>query len=466
MNLLLRNIIQSFIQFFISKRAVYSTLSLVFIVAVSSAANISFSGNSLPAITLTADKNTGLDNIYVLYQTTGVRAAYECSDPAAVKWYRYSNLGGGYAQEVTDVTAGDGVSIINRIEGDSGYIIEDNGSNTYIWIVGYEPHRFWISEVHVSDESDCDITRLETNAEAGPIHYYTINGQQRTLSREIHVSFDNQKWDEGSKSFVTESEDRELEYIEGQISLTPPVLSSTYFTVIGDRFLEEWNWLQQAESAVTNPIAVEVHAEAIQQTAGDDDVPSNEIKQEGSGLGGSAPADIEFRAYTTQGVVHHEWQMSRDPEFNDVEYRFNQQDLDYTFTEEGTFYLRYIGSNSDGSCESVSDTFTVGIGASQLKCPNAFSPNDDGVNDEWKVSYRSLIEFDCWIFDRQGHQIVHLDSPDKGWDGKRHGKTVKPGVYYYVIRALGADGIKYKESGDINILTHKSYQNNSGSATE
>ncbi len=86
--------------------------------------------------------------------------------------------------------------------------------------------------------------------------------------------------------------------------------------------------------------------------------------------------------------------------------------------------------------------------------PNAFSPNDDGVNDEWKVAYRSLLTFNCWIFDRQGHQICHLTSPDQGWDGKIGGKTVDSGVFYYVIEATGTDGKKYKKSGDINVVKY------------
>lgn len=96
--------------------------------------------------------------------------------------------------------------------------------------------------------------------------------------------------------------------------------------------------------------------------------------------------------------------------------------------------------------------------------PNAFSPNGDGVNDEWKVAYRSLLEFNCWIFDRQGHQIYNLTSPDQGWDGKIGNKTVESGVFYYVIEAVGADGKKYKKSGDINVVKYVGAQgSNSGS---
>ena len=36
----------------------------------------------------------------------------------------------------------------------------------------------------------------------------------------------------------------------------------------------------------------------------------------------------------------------------------------------------------------------------------------------------------------------------------RGDKPVRPGVYYYVIQATGADGKKYKKSGDINIIRH------------
>ncbi|MDE6366663.1 MAG: T9SS type B sorting domain-containing protein, partial [Muribaculaceae bacterium] len=62
------------------------------------------------------------------------------------------------------------------------------------------------------------------------------------------------------------------------------------------------------------------------------------------------------------------------------------------------------------------------------------------------------IEFDCHIFDRNGRKLAHLTDPSQGWDGKINGKTAPSGVYFYVIRALGADGKEYKLSGDINII--------------
>ena len=51
--------------------------------------------------------------------------------------------------------------------------------------------------------------------------------------------------------------------------------------------------------------------------------------------------------------------------------------------------------------------------------------------------------------------MVSLTSPSQGWDGKYKGKLVPAGAYFYVIKAIGADGKKYELSGDINIINYK-----------
>lgn len=440
---------------------------------ISAQSELQFLGNNLHAIGIEADKNTGLDQIYVLYDTTNVSAIYKArnsTSASTVKWYRFSNLGGGFAEEINGIRTDGNLSIMDNISGNTGYIIEENESRHYFWIVNYLPYRLELKSLNASENSDCESTVLHLEGNASPIHYFTINGQQRVLSRELILKYETQEWDESLKEFYNSTVSKTLESIENNtIRVTPPAYCSTYYTLIGDRFLKEWNWTQEVQSSVVSPVAVAVETEAIQtpddNTGDSETTGSNQIQVQGTGLGGSAPADIEFRAYTTEGVIHHEWQMSVDPDFENVDFRFNEQNLNYTFNEEGTYYLRYIGSNFDGSCEDIGETYTVSIGASELRCPNAFSPDGDGVNDEWKVSYRSIIDFDCWIFDRNGHEIIHLDSPDKGWDGKRNGKPVGPGVYFYVINAKGADGKNYKKSGDINIIRHRSFTNQ-GNDTE
>ena len=86
--------------------------------------------------------------------------------------------------------------------------------------------------------------------------------------------------------------------------------------------------------------------------------------------------------------------------------------------------------------------------------PNAFSPNGDGINDVYKAKdgYQSIIEFHAYIFNRWGQQLYSWDNPADGWDGKFHGKDVKQGVYFVLVKAKGADGIKYNIKRDVNLL--------------
>lgn len=482
------------------------------------AQQLSFRGNTLPILEETPERNTGLDKIYIAYDIKNVEIIYSSSSPRNVEVLKYSNLGGGYAEKVTNLDYENNYIIIKNSEGNIGYIIEDSDKRYYFWIVNYLPYRFDISSIEKNNETDCDATLLNITGSGEPIHYFTINGQQRTLNREIKVIFDTQEWQESAREFERTEVVKYYESLNNPLRIVPPAYCSTAFTIEGDKFLSQWNWSASAESSVIDPTAVMIMTEAIQDNesddnsdnsksskkrqkniikgvksgnrskstkrnisradeeiepidpsdpsdsditdsgaeSGNDKVPSNEINSGNDGLGGSAPANITFTAYVTEGVLHHEWQLTTDPNFEDIEYRFNQQSIDYTFTQEGTFYMRYIGSNYDGSCEVVGETYTIKIGASELKCPNAFTPDGDGINDEWKVSYRSLLSFKCWIFDRYGNQIFYFDDPSQGWDGTRGGKLVGPGVYYYVIQAEGADGERYKKSGDINILRHRS----------
>lgn len=141
--------------------------------------------------------------------------------------------------------------------------------------------------------------------------------------------------------------------------------------------------------------------------------------------------------------------------------------MNYVFNKEGMFYVRFMASNAAGDCDYYSPVYEVSIGDSDIKCPNAFSPgSSEGVNDIWKVSYKSIINFECHIFNRWGVQVSHFTDPSQGWDGKYKGKLVPAGVYYYVIKATGADGKEYNLRGDINIINYKQNLSGTGNVTE
>lgn len=431
------------------------------------ATNLDIQGSNREVIEITPEKNTGLDKIYVVYDTTTASAVYTATTGDNVVWYRYSNLGGGYAEEISGIERNGRTTTLKNLQGDMGYIIEEGTNRSYFWVTNYKPHELTLNSVDISDESDCGTVILNVKGSGTPIHYYTINGQQRTLDQEITTTYYTLEYDDESKTYQQIEATKSTDQFEEEIFLLDPPLCDTKFKISGDRFTQIWGYHSEAETGLYDTPSVDcrTYAEQAAHTA-NDDLASNEITSDSGDLGGSAPADITFYSVTSDAVIHYEWQMATDPDFEDLIYRFNDKDLNYVFREQGTTYVRFIGSNATGDCETYGDTFTVTIGTSVLKCPNAFSPGaSEGVNDVWKVSYQSIIEYECHIFNRNGEELFSSKDPSEGWDGKRNGKLVKPGVYFYVINALGSDNKRYKLSGDINIIRYGGRRGNSSSSS-
>ena len=414
-------------------------------------ATISFSGATHKVITEKPDVTTGLNNIYVLNSLNGTQMVYTATTSAPVTWYKYSNLGGGYAEEVAGVKQSGKTYTLNLTgSGDMGYIIEEGSNRYYCWVVDYSLHQLYLSSLGFASQQDCDMTELIFTGKADRIIYYTINGQAKELNRDIRLSYYTLEYNVSTENYDQVVSEKSFSYLNSAMRTTAP-LCDTEFTLSGDKYLKEWGIKQSITSELFNTNAVEAKTSAT-QTAREND---NEQKDE-TPLGGSAPCEIEFKAVCTDAAIFQEWQMSTDSEFENITMRINEPITTYTFREYGTTYVRFVASNAAGSCNYYSDTYEVSIGESRLECPNAFSPDaSEGVNDEWKVSYKSIISFECHIFNRWGVKVAELTDPSQGWDGKHNGKFVPSGVYYYVIKAEGSDGKKYNLNGDINIIKYK-----------
>ncbi|MDE6121503.1 MAG: gliding motility-associated C-terminal domain-containing protein, partial [Muribaculaceae bacterium] len=327
-----------------------------------------------------------------------------------------------------------------------------DGRRTCVWVVNYANHELYLGSLSAAPEQECGSALLEFSGAAGEIPYYTINGRRMELSRDLNLEYTTLAFDEANFTFSPSTTVETVPHIGATVAVTAP-LCDTSFRLSGDRFLEKWNRGQSIVSPSFQTRSIDIRTRAT-QTARDND---NEQRPETEGLGGSAPCEIEFEAAVSDAAVFTEWQISRTPDFDILENSYNELTLTYTFRENGNTYVRFVANNADGTCEQASDVYTVFVGESRLEIPNAFSPEGSpGINDEWKVSYRSLVSYRCHIFNRWGKELFSSTDPAVGWNGKIGNKTVPAGVYFYVIEAVGSDGIRYKRSGDINVINYTS----------
>lgn len=129
---------------------------------------------------------------------------------------------------------------------------------------------------------------------------------------------------------------------------------------------------------------------------------------------------------------------------------------DFTFPDDtGRYYpVRLVVQNYLGCADTavrmvnVDDVFLVHV-------PTAFSPDGDGRNDILEVIGNDIAEadFHFMIFDRWGELIFETKDRYQGWDGKYKGKTVKNGVYVWMLRAQSRyTGANYDLRGHITVV--------------
>ena len=173
-------------------------------------------------------------------------------------------------------------------------------------------------------------------------------------------------------------------------------------------------------------------------------------------VGGQAPLDVTFRANPSDIddiVPIYEWHFKKMGEETELMVRY-EEDTQYTFTDTGTTLVTLILKQANNEEVLDSATIKVTVSESKLIFPNAFSPNGDDKNPTFKAKeYRSIVEFHAYIFNRWGQKLYEWTDPAGEWDGTYKGKVVKDGTYFLLVKAKGADGIKYNIRQDVNVLT-------------
>lgn len=117
-------------------------------------------------------------------------------------------------------------------------------------------------------------------------------------------------------------------------------------------------------------------------------------------------------------------------------------------TEGGVFIV-----NVANKCGTDADTIVVNQVFCDIRLPNVFTPNGDGINDILKIlgnvgRMQSVI---FSIYNRWGELLFTTHDQYKGWDGKQKGGDVMEGTYVYVLQ-YNLDGRPYMQKGNFHLI--------------
>lgn len=84
--------------------------------------------------------------------------------------------------------------------------------------------------------------------------------------------------------------------------------------------------------------------------------------------------------------------------------------------------------------------------------PNSFTPNNDGLNDEFKVYGDGFSLIKMAIYDRWGRELYFKEAEDARWDGTYKGEVCEEGVYIYRFLYRAVSGQKIYKMGNLTLL--------------
>ena len=125
----------------------------------------------------------------------------------------------------------------------------------------------------------------------------------------------------------------------------------------------------------------------------------------------------------------------------------SEENPTHIYTSEGPYVVTQTVTFPFGCVYTKIVTLIIEKGY-KLIMPNAFSPNQDGINDYFTPAYIGLNTMELNIYDTWGSLIYTEANEDiQGWDGTVNGEPAENGNFYYTFTAKTFYGSKIKENG-------------------
>lgn len=124
----------------------------------------------------------------------------------------------------------------------------------------------------------------------------------------------------------------------------------------------------------------------------------------------------------------------------------------FSYPGEGCYPVLLVVANAAGCQDSASMQLCI-PGMDSLMVPNIFTPNNDGVNDLFRITGGRLASLDVQVFNRWGQEVARLQRSNQAWDGRTMaGEELSSGTYFYTLQALGHDGRVYEQNGTVTLV--------------
>ena len=426
--------------------------SLIFMISTTLHAQISAPGSDGSDIT-NYPSFPETDSIYIFctdneFDETGrLQMTTNLAGTKTFLWEKYNNTSAGFEFYFSESSDAQNSEISGLADG--GYRITiTQGATTEIsraWVFNN-----WTKAEGSVTESNCEWFQLTGEFTTAELKYYDLSDNtELQVSKNVQV-----QWKVG--------DDIVAAILSPQI-YNPPTKDTEYILRVYDKFECDGTRSVTYESIVTKA--------KFTVDFGEQDPMELE-----------APLTVIFNNESENGDANqYEWFLFRD--LNEIKRESEGSDAPidsimiiayddnpvYTYENTGIYDVKLVSKHISEFHTCVDTVYIenyIIIDSSYIKAPNVFTPNGDGINDEFVVKFFSMQTVQITLFNRWGRKIHYYESENvRGfegtwsetvWDGRlMGGRYASPGVYYYNIVGEGRDGTRRRAHGFFHLFREK-----------
>lgn len=122
------------------------------------------------------------------------------------------------------------------------------------------------------------------------------------------------------------------------------------------------------------------------------------------------------------------------------------------YPDSGTYIISLIVSNALGCADTLDLPLQV-IEQESFFVPNSFTPDEDLINENFRVFGRGIVSGEMYIYDRWGQPVFDTNDIFTGWNGRlKNGSNAMIGVYVYNIKIVWFTGRQFEKRGTITLI--------------
>lgn len=159
-------------------------------------------------------------------------------------------------------------------------------------------------------------------------------------------------------------------------------------------------------------------------------------------IGGTA--EVKSQTFTdAKQVISYNWQPTKNIDCADC------PNVNIQAIESGSYTLSIV---DEAGC-TASTKFEIVVNNEHIfYAPNAFTPDGDGINDEFGIETVGVESFRLRIFNRWGTLVFETYDIKELWDGSYKGEILSPDVFVYSVEIKYLDQTDLLRKGSLTLI--------------